>query len=265
MNIFSNSAKKEREKEARKREKEEKERKKERELLEWMGQYRKGEGREKGREEIEKEARKKEREEEREREERKILYTKERKEFEKSLKGKILPYKTLEELCKDYRSIYSDIKNRFPDCNIEFIKDNISSKSLYNIDLRNLNYNNYIAYKLLKILRTSQQHHIKHGNYAFRYEDKITYIMSENYIAKQYTKYYETYEYDSIPFQLFKFNKINLSSYVASAHKKLIDNLLDLEKEITYFIKFVKDIDAKAFMDNVNLNVYFCCLYISIK
>jgi len=176
---------------------------------------------------------------------------KDKKKFEKELKGKILPYKTLEELLKDYRYIYQDIKNRFPDINIEFVKDNyntsLTSLKLYNINVKKLNYNKYIAYKLLKILITYTCK-IKGGALLawHKLEHKLDLSkekLDEKLITKLYAIYYENYNnylYDDRPSSIIQY------------HENLIDNLLGLERMILDFNKFVKDIDDETFMDNVN-------------
>ncbi len=168
----------------------------------------------------------------------------ERKKFEKELKGKILPYKSLEELLKDYRSAYQDIKNRFPNINIEFVKDNYNTASkLYNINVKKLSYDKYIAYKLLKILITHTNKENKIFG-TFKLDKVLDKVLDEKLITKKYTECYELYNSE---------NTIDYyNSGIVKKHERLVNNLLELEKMILDFIKFVKDIDEKAFMDNVN-------------
>jgi hypothetical protein len=50
-------------------------------------------------------------------------------------------------------SFYNDVKNKFQDIDIEFLRICIHNRQLYklyNIDLYAIDYNKYIAYKLLK-------------------------------------------------------------------------------------------------------------------
>ena len=75
----------------------------------------------------------------------------------------------LQESLNIYKSVYKDIKVKFPDIDLEFFIERLNSdsireddkksnylnigsiiESLYHIDLKSLNYNKYIAYKLLK-------------------------------------------------------------------------------------------------------------------
>ena len=143
---------------------------------------------------------------------------------------------SLEELLQRYRTIYPDIQKRFPNININFIKNNYNNKTkLFNINIKKLNYKDYIAYKLLKILlkfKIQENTRLKmllkiekQGNTLFK---KNKFILNEQYISDTY----------------------NLEN---KYHSIYLEKILNLEKTIFEFINFIKDIDDKAFMDNINI------------
>jgi hypothetical protein len=151
---------------------------------------------------------------------------KKRIETEKIEKEKLeIMYLSLEELLQIYRTIYPDIQKRFPNININFIKNNYNNKTkLFNINIKKLNYKDYIAYKLLKILLKFK---IQENTILKRNK----FILNEQYISDEYNK-------------ILKNNIVNELRNIY---------ILNLEKTIFKFINFIKDIDDKAFMDNINI------------
>jgi hypothetical protein len=116
-----------------------------------------------------------------------------------------------EKFFSDIKSIYQDIKNKFPDIDIDFYimcfnpQENQKYRydKLYNIDLQTLNYNKYIAYKLLELM----------------WEYKTKSILISEYILQMMSTIF-TY---------------------------------DAQKIILKSKAFIKELDAKIFMDNVNI------------
>ena len=147
---------------------------------------------------------------------------------------KLYPSEKLKDLFYSYMSIYQDIKNKFPDIDIDFFIEYLNTyhidetgkkiyhinfgiiESLYKIDLKTINYNKYIAYKLLKIIQSCQI-----SIPSLKY----------NIIINEYLLFFNTgYEY-------------------SIGIKKLKD--------------FINMLDAKIFMDNVNIK--WSMLQFSIK
>ena len=125
-----------------------------------------------------------------------------------------------EKLFSDIKSIYQDIKNKFPDIDIDFYimclnpQENQKYRydKLYNIDLQTLNYNKYIAYKLLELM----------------------------------------YEYDN---NNNRINRILISEYILSRMPPIaFAGYRHAPQKIILNSKaFIKELDSKIFMDNVNI------------
>jgi len=123
-----------------------------------------------------------------------------------------------------FSSIYQDIENKLHDIDIDFFIECLNSygigedgkryyhlnvnyiRNIYNIDLKIINYNKYIAYKLLKIIQLTNK---------FKFDG-----IANNLIVSEYLLCYKAY---------------------------------GREKVINLLKKFIKDLDAKIFMDNVNI------------
>jgi hypothetical protein len=160
----------------------------------------------------------KERKERKEREERVEKVNKERIEAEKAEKERI----EKEMFSPDIKSIYQDIKNKFPDIDIDFYimclnpQENQKYRydKLYNIDLQTLNYNKYIAYKLLELMYYNNTNH------------RLGILISEYILSRMMSK------------------------------KSIISNMVYIHhiKDIILKSKaFIKELDAKIFMDNLNI------------
>jgi hypothetical protein len=143
-----------------------------------------------------------------------------------------------EKLFSDIKSIYQDIKNKFPDIDIDFYimclnpQENQKYRydKLYNIDLQTLNYNKYIAYKLLELM--------------YEYDNtknRINRILISEYILQRMSTIF-TVGYSNAQSKAFIEKAVAYSMAYSNAQKTILNSKV-----------FIKELDAKIFMDNVNI------------
>jgi hypothetical protein len=143
-----------------------------------------------------------------------------------------------EKFFSDIKSIYQDIKNKFPDIDIDFYimclnpQENQKYRydKLYNIDLQTLNYNKYIAYKLLELM--------------YEYDNtknRINRILISEYILQRMSTIF-TVGYSNAQSKAFIKEAVAYNMAYSNAQKTILNSKA-----------FIKELDAKIFMDNVNI------------
>jgi hypothetical protein len=159
-----------------------------------------------------------------------------------------------------YQGIYKDIKNKFPDIDIDFyIMCLRRNRTLHNIiDLQTINYNKYIAYKLLELindyegktgLRISFNENSENINIANifseiskSYRPRNNMITNPHYILVDQQRLIERQQQ-----QRQQQTQVHQSELLI---KIPIDAILD---RFNNSKAFIKELDAKIFMDNVNI------------